>query len=195
MPEKAPRNGVPEKDSKDDIPGKAPRNDVPERAPRNGVPEGAPRNGVPERIPKIDIPEKAPGSDVPERAPRNGMLERVPRNGISEGAPKKGVPERASKNGVSERAPYVAVESVIFHQLPTSVTLRSGRATFVSVIPATQSNGGSRLCLTRTAPALIALGSRRQTMHAVLLFLLPFRPSHRLPLLLLPLFTVPSWPF
>jgi hypothetical protein len=27
-----------------------------------------------------------------------------------------------SKNGVSERAPYVAVESVIFHQLPTSVT-------------------------------------------------------------------------
>ena len=54
------------------------------------------------------------------------MLERVPRNGISEGAP---------KNGVPERAPFIAVESVIFHQLPTSVTLRNGRATFVSVIP------------------------------------------------------------
>ena len=36
---------------------------------------------------------------------------------------------------VSERAPYVAVESVIFHQLPTSVTC-NGRATFfVSLIP------------------------------------------------------------
>ena len=150
MPEGAPRGGMPERmcqkrllgtvdrkrTPKDDIPGKAPRNDVPERAPRNGVPEGAPRNGVPERIPKNDIPEKAPGSDVLERAPRNGILERVPRNGISEGAPKNSVPERASKNGVSERAPYIAVESVIFHQLPTSVTLRNGGATFfVSVIP------------------------------------------------------------
>ena len=114
-----------------------------------------------------------------ERAPRNGILERVPRNGISEGVPKNGVPERASKNGVperaskngvSERAPYIAVESVIFHQLPTSVTLRNGRATFfVSVIPSY---------------------SVEWRMHAVLLLLLPFRPSHRLPLLLLPLFTV-----
>jgi hypothetical protein len=99
------------------------------------MPEKAPRNGIPERIPKNDIPEKAPRNDVPERAPRNGILERAPRNGISEGALKNGVlegtlrngvPEGASKNGVSERAPFVAVESVIFHQLPTSVT-RNGR--------------------------------------------------------------------
>jgi hypothetical protein len=55
---------------------------------------------------------------VPKRAPRNGIL------------------EGASKNGVSERAPYVTVESVIFHQLLTSVTRRNGRATFfVSMIP------------------------------------------------------------
>jgi hypothetical protein len=53
---------------------------------------------------------------------------------LLEGTPRNGVPEGASKNGVSERAPFVVVESVIFHQLPTSVT-RNGRATFVSVIP------------------------------------------------------------
>jgi hypothetical protein len=102
------------------------------------VPEKAPRNGVLERTPKNDIPEESPKNDVLERAPRNGMLERVPRNDISErapksgvleGTPRNGVPEGASKNGVSERAPCVAVESVIFHQLPTSVT-RNRRATF-----------------------------------------------------------------
>jgi hypothetical protein len=77
----------------------------------------------------------APRNDVPERALRNGMLERAPKNGISEGAskngvlegiPRNGVPEGASKNGVSERAPYVAVESVIFHQLPTTVLCKTG---------------------------------------------------------------------
>jgi len=68
---------------------------------------------------------------------QKGLLgtEGVPKNGVLEWTPWNGVPEGASKNGVSERAPYVAVESVFFHQLPTSVT-RNGRATFfVSVIP------------------------------------------------------------
>src|SRR3954465_734617 len=73
---------------------------------------------------------------------RRSLPERAPRNGVSEGAP---------KNGVSERAPFVAVEGVIFHQLPTSVT-RNGRATFVSVIPSYSVECGSRPCLTRTAP-------------------------------------------
>ena len=72
---------------------------------------------------------------MPERAPRNGTSEGAPKNGVLEETPRNGVPEGASKNSVSERAPFVAVESVIFHQLPTSLTC-SGRATFfVSVIP------------------------------------------------------------
>ena len=59
-------------------------------------------------------------------------------------------------------APYVAVESVIFHQLPTSVTRRNGRATFfVSVTPSysvewrieamSHSDGGGMALVARTA--------------------------------------------
>jgi hypothetical protein len=106
---------------------------------------------------------------VLKRAPKNGILERVPRNGISEEAPKNGVPEKASKNGVSERAPYVTVESVIFHQLPISVTRRNGRATFfVSVIPSYSVKWRiEAMSHSDRPPAMITLGSRRQTMHNV----------------------------
>jgi hypothetical protein len=91
---------------------------------------------------------------MPERAPGNGISEGALKNGVLEGAPRNGVPEGASKNGVSERTTFGAVESVIFHQLPTGVT-RNGRATFVSVIPsysvewwieAMSHSDGPRLC-------------------------------------------------
>jgi hypothetical protein len=63
------------------------------------------------------------------------MPEKAPRSGMSEEASKNGVSKEDSKNDVSEKAPYVAVKSVIFYQLPTSVTC-NGRATFfMSVIP------------------------------------------------------------
>jgi hypothetical protein len=98
------------------------------------------------------------------------LPERAPRSGISEGAPKNGIPEGDSKNGVSERAPYVAVESVIFYQLPTSVTC-NGRATFfVSVIPsylvewrieAMSHSDGPRPCGALTIYLCYELKSRR----------------------------------
>jgi hypothetical protein len=122
------------------------------------MPEKAPRNGIPEKIRKNDIPEKAPRNGMPGRAPRNGISEGAPKNGVLKGTPRNGVPEGASKNGVSERAPFVDAESVIFHQLPTSVT-RNGRTTFVSVIPsysvewrieAMSHSDGPRLCGTLT---------------------------------------------
>jgi hypothetical protein len=61
---------------------------------------------------------------------RKGLLRTVYWKGLLGTVYQKGLVRTVYQKGV----PFLAVESVIFHQLPTSVT-RNGRATFVSVIP------------------------------------------------------------